>query len=789
MQNIRLDAGAAALLARLHGAGYAAYAVGGCVRDSLLGRTPQDWDLCTSARPEQVLALFGEGQCIPTGLQHGTVTIKYGGQLYETTTFRTEGAYTDGRHPDEVHFVPDVRQDLARRDFTINAMAYNDAEGLIDPFGGQQDLQQGILRAVGDPATRFEEDALRILRLYRFAARFGGELAARLEFRTINGVAARIIALYSRMYGRTPPELIRNESETTPLLMRLWQDTNHEYPAESTVKDLRTAITYIKNMCLTDAELDELETDIENLPDLYRGYQKALKAAHKMDYDDQLCFALQILRGAPAVAAAFRKRYKYFCVDESQDTSKVQHEIIRVLAQESGNIFMVGDEDQSIYGFRAAYPQALMDFEKTYPGAQILLMEQNYRSTEPILEAANRFVARNRYRRPKTIAPTQGPGAPLQIVTVPRRADQLPFLFETAQHCDTGTVVLFRNHESALPIIDLCERRGIPYACKAVDQTFFTNKIVRNVTDIFTLAAHPADGETFLRCYYKFGVPVTRAQALFACNQARQYGQGCWTALLNEDSIRPRTRAAMADVADGLARLPKMAADDAVRFLADQLGYGKYLDKNGMDRTKLAVLEMLGAQEPTPRHLLRRLEKLRSIIQNHENPPGCRFLLSTIHSAKGLEYDRVILLDVLDGILPAKPELCCRTPGETQQYEEDRRLFYVAMTRARQQLVLFDCAAERSAFVDEVLSGLPGHRKCHDAEPAGRRTPPPAARAPLPPVDVDSITAVGAHVRHAVFGPGTVESVAGRRVTVRFTAGPRTLDAQVVAERHLMWAE
>ena len=177
MQNIRLDAGAAALLARLHGAGYAAYAVGGCVRDSLLGRTPQDWDLCTSARPEQVLALFGEGQCIPTGLQHGTVTIKYGGQLYETTTFRTEGAYTDGRHPDEVHFVPDVRQDLARRDFTINAMAYNDAEGLIDPFGGQQDLQQGILRAVGDPATRFEEDALRILRLYRFAARFGFAIA------------------------------------------------------------------------------------------------------------------------------------------------------------------------------------------------------------------------------------------------------------------------------------------------------------------------------------------------------------------------------------------------------------------------------------------------------------------------------------------------------------------------------------------------------------------------------------------------------------------------------------
>ena len=167
-----LDPGAAALLTRLHVAGHAAYAVGGCVRDSLLGQTPHDWDLCTSATPEQVLELFGEAHCIPTGLQHGTVTVKHGGELYEITTFRTEGAYSDGRHPDHVAFVPDVKEDLARRDFTINAMAYNAEEGLIDPFGGQSDLAAGIVRAVGEPQRRFEEDALRILRLYRFAARF-----------------------------------------------------------------------------------------------------------------------------------------------------------------------------------------------------------------------------------------------------------------------------------------------------------------------------------------------------------------------------------------------------------------------------------------------------------------------------------------------------------------------------------------------------------------------------------------------------------------------------------------
>ena len=205
---IRMDEGAAELLDTLHRAGYAAYVVGGCVRDSLLGLTPHDWDLCTSALPQQGMELFGAEKCIPTGLQHGTVTVKQGGGLYEITTFRTEGAYTDGRHPDEVHFVPDVREDLARRDFTINAMAYNAKEGLIDPFGGQADLQSGILRAVGVPHQRFTEDALRILRLYRFAARFGfaidpptaqaaQELCARLDCVSVERIEEELAKLLS----------------------------------------------------------------------------------------------------------------------------------------------------------------------------------------------------------------------------------------------------------------------------------------------------------------------------------------------------------------------------------------------------------------------------------------------------------------------------------------------------------------------------------------------------------------------------------------------------------------
>ena len=163
----------AALLRTLQAAGHQTFVVGGCVRDSLLGRAPEDWDICTSAQPGEVEALFQGRRLLLNGKKHGTVAVVEGGKSWEITTFRCDGAYSDGRHPDAVRFVPDVRQDLARRDFTVNAMAWSPAAGLVDPFGGQADLRAGVLRCVGDPNARFAEDALRVLRAPRFAAQLG----------------------------------------------------------------------------------------------------------------------------------------------------------------------------------------------------------------------------------------------------------------------------------------------------------------------------------------------------------------------------------------------------------------------------------------------------------------------------------------------------------------------------------------------------------------------------------------------------------------------------------------
>ncbi|MBQ8313083.1 MAG: HD domain-containing protein [Clostridia bacterium] len=167
-----LPAGAAFIINRLNEHGHQAYVVGGCVRDSLLGIAPKDWDICTSALPEEMQRIFRDQHVVETGLKHGTLTVVLEHVPYEVTTFRVDGEYTDHRHPDEVRFVQDVREDLARRDFTVNAMAYHPETGLVDAFGGQEDLAVGIIRCVGEAERRFDEDALRILRALRFASTY-----------------------------------------------------------------------------------------------------------------------------------------------------------------------------------------------------------------------------------------------------------------------------------------------------------------------------------------------------------------------------------------------------------------------------------------------------------------------------------------------------------------------------------------------------------------------------------------------------------------------------------------
>ena len=203
------------IIDRITTAGFEAYVVGGCVRDSILGRIPQDWDITTSARPEQVKALFSH--TIDTGLQHGTVTVLLEREGFEVTTYRIDGKYEDNRHPTEVIFTPSLEEDLKRRDLTINAMAYNDEKGLVDIYGGLEDIQAQIVRCVGNPIERFEEDALRILRAIRFSAQLG----YRIEEKTKDAIRQLAPSLKNISAERIQTELIKLITSPNPDYLRV----------------------------------------------------------------------------------------------------------------------------------------------------------------------------------------------------------------------------------------------------------------------------------------------------------------------------------------------------------------------------------------------------------------------------------------------------------------------------------------------------------------------------------------------------------------------------------------
>lgn len=603
----------------------------------------------------------------------------------------------------------------------------------------------------------------------RFASCFGEEAAKRLSFRTINGVCSRIIRYYERVMGRSAFRLLEDGSQKSALLGELYRNQTNEFATESTIKGLQTAITYVKNQMLKGEELSEIEVEGLNFPAFYQAYCKALRDRQLMDYDDQMVYALQILRQYPQILGAVRDRYRYYCVDEAQDTSKIQHTIIRLLAGQSGNLFMVGDEDQSIYGFRAAYPQALTEFDRVYPHAKVLYMEQNYRSTEQIVAAADRFIQKNKNRHPKHMRATRGRGPELREISVYDRQKQYRYLCKMAENCETETAVLYRDNDSALPLMDLLERSGIPYRCRQVESVFFTNRVVRDITDIIRLAQAPGNAECFLNIYYKLGAGISRALAQEAAAQAGRAGETILEYIASSSAASPWTRKQCRALQTHMNNLLDEPADRAVYRIVHFMGYGAYLEERGGDLNKAEILEALGAEEPTPGRLLERLEELREVVQAGAGTPDCPFVLSTIHSSKGLEYDRVILMDVADGMLPKALPQREASPQELDLYEEERRLFYVGMTRAKRELdiVTFRKPGLESVFSEEVFPP-----KTKEPQKAEKRTLPEVKRLSKEQIFRLSETyEPGTRLRHKTFGPGTLVSRSGDIVIIAFDNG------------------
>lgn len=585
----------------------------------------------------------------------------------------------------------------------------------------------------------------------RFACRFGAEMAGRLEFRTINGICARVIQYCSWKSGRTAFSLLTDEKRIAAMLSGIYQRIEHSYPTESDLQNVRTLITFIKNRMLGEEEIRALEKDAEiQLLRIYKAYNAELREHQLMDYDDQMVYAYTMLQRFPWLREHFQQQYPYICVDEAQDTSKIQHAIIALLASRTENLFMVGDEDQSIYGFRAAYPDALLEFEQHHPGAQVLLMEENFRSDASIVRAADRFIQKNTLRHEKHMQPARPKQREIREIPLANRKAQYSYLLKVAEDCtaayaaavraadqkqqaaaaggaqDTAEAiaetafadtrrpqiqiaVLYRDHECALPLIDLLERNGVPYKMRNADIGFFTNRVVLDICNIIRLAENPLNTELFMQLYYKLGTYLRKQDAQSIADISQLEGLSVWDVALKHGGLNAYTKGKVRAIQTHMRNMLKENAGRAVYRIVEYMGYREYMERSEIKDTKLDILRILADQEDSPRHLVDRLEKLRQVLKEKSSERDCPFILSTIHASKGLEYDSVYLLDVIDGVLPAQipKDLKKAEKTELEAYEEERRLFYVGITRAKDQLYVFTIKTHHSSFCDELFQRTP----------------------------------------------------------------------------------
>lgn len=536
----------------------------------------------------------------------------------------------------------------------------------------------------------------------RFLEAFGEEYANRLEFRTINGLSQKILSYYGSVTGKKPFDLA--DKEAAVLAKEAFRLVNKGFATDNDVSNMLTAISFVKNMGYSAAEIKSYKCEVNNFPQIYQTYNQLLKDRQLIDYDDQMVYALKLLRIFPDLLKHFQQKYQYFLVDEAQDTSKIQHEIIALLSSHTDNLFMVGDEDQSIYGFRAAYPQALMDFEKNHKGAKVYFLETNYRSKKDIVDAAGLIIKKNTIRRAKNLqAFQQEAGKVIRLDTASRGA-QYKYICDKLTSERGRMAILYRNNESALPLIDMLERYGIAYRLKNNDASFFSHPVINDIRDFAALSQNPSDDQVFMGIYYKMNVGISKVlaqEAIYNCGS-----EGCLEYIAYCDSASAGVRKRCKSLAGHLKKLKTDSAQAALDRILDQMGYSKYMDSRSMDSGKVDILKMLSRQVPNLYELFSRMDMLQEIMAEGHFDRDAHVTLSTIHSAKGLEYDCVYMLDMIDGILPSmsKPGRYA-SPDEINAYEEERRLYYVAATRAREELYIFTFDyASTSPFSRELFA-------------------------------------------------------------------------------------
>ncbi|MGO1651575.1 ATP-dependent helicase [Senegalia sp. (in: firmicutes)] len=551
----------------------------------------------------------------------------------------------------------------------------------------------------------------------RFSKVFGNELARNVRFSTIHSFSYSVIKYYSKINNK---KYILIEGKNSPvnkivLLKKLYMELNNSLPSEEKLDELLNAVGFVKNMLLKEEEFCKYKKlNINNFKKIYAKYESFKKQNNYIDFDDMLSLTIYILENNPLILSNLKDRYQYIQIDEGQDTSRAQHKIIRLLSEPRNNIFIVADDDQSIYGFRGAYPEYLLDFEKIYTNAKKFFMEQNYRSSNNIVDTSNKFITNNTIRYTKNLYTENPDDLPVTIVKFKDEKKQYEYLFEKLKNNYSNSAILFRNNISTIAIVDGLLKNNIGFFIRDTKLNFFNHWIVRDISSFIKLSYDDTDINNFEKIYYKINGYISKKQINFI--KGKDSNKSVFNRLLEFDDLKSYQKSNIKRIRDKFQSLKKLKSNIALDIILYDLEYDEFLRKNSKRygqsyesiKIIISTLKLISEGLINPALLLDRLDYIKKSLYDNREYSEEKLRLSTFHSAKGLEFEKVFMVDLIDNEFPTSTSIDEYEMGNKNPLEEERRLFYVGMTRAKKDLKLITYKSRdgeevyKSRFIEEL---------------------------------------------------------------------------------------
>lgn len=487
----------------------------------------------------------------------------------------------------------------------------------------------------------------------------------------------------------------RNPNNKYNLLKKIYLETNKDYITEEKLDNLLNAIGYIKNMIISPDEfLETNKIDINNFKTIYNIYENYKRANNLIDFDDMLTLSLEILKKNKYLLEKYRNKYDFIQVDEGQDTSKAQMDIIYSIASPKNNIFIVADDDQSIYGFRGAYPQGLFQFNKNFPNGKLFFMEHNYRSSKNIVSISNKLIKNNTIRYNKKIITDNDFLEPINLIKVKGILDQYKYILDDIKDKNlSNCCIIYRNNISSIGLIDLLEKNKIPFYMRDTKIRFFNHWVVQDMINFIIFANDPTNIQLFENFYYKMKGYISKAHLNYAKTLDRN--KNVFDRIMEFPGLNDFYKRTLRELKVDFKKLSTLSPREAIKYVEHILEYDNYLKEQSMKTgnsyenltSMLFYLKLIASDSKDLNYLVKRLKHLQYLYTNSKDITN-GITLSTVHSVKGLEFDRVYIIDLVEGDFPSQRSIDLLEKGEINPIEEERRLFYVGMTRAKEHLSL-----------------------------------------------------------------------------------------------------